>query len=207
MQEKLAKDSRGLDSGVSSARDRRERKANGGREGWAVYTTPGLSSPAHGAWHLSGPPTPPRPSRLGLAPLGSVSTHLPRPPTPSPETPAPAVPGKGERAQGPGVPQNFLQVHSCASRPGSVQLPGTGKARARPGHSRPSYIRSRGGRPRPGPKGRARGAPGLASCTATATRRVPRAAPASGRWWRGAPCPVPGCTPTHPPHLSRAPTG
>lgn len=146
-----------------------------------------------------------RPSRLGQAPPALVPAHLPGPRTPSPEHPPPPAPlyrGRGERAQGPGVPQNFLQVHSCTSRPSSAQLPRARKARARPGHSRPGYIRSRGGGPQPGPKGGARGAPRLASCIARATRRVPRAAPAAGGWRRSAPCPAPVCTPTYPPPVS-----
>lgn len=143
----------------------------------------------------------PGPAGLGACTPPRALDSFPRAPPP----PAPVASEEGERAQGPGVPQNFLQVHSCTSRPSSAQLPRARKARARPGHSRPGYIRSRGGGPRPGPKGGARGAPRLASCIARATRRVPGAAPAAGGWRRGAPCPAPVCTPHLPPTCLRHP--
>lgn len=198
----------GLKPEVSSARGPEGRKANRRRkEGWDVHTTPGHWQPSPRGVAPLRPSHSARPSRLGQAPPALVPTHLPGPRTSLPRAPfpVPVVSGEGERAQGPGVPQNFLQVHSCTSRPSSAQLPRARKARARPGHSRPGYIRSRGGGPRPGPKGGAQGAPRLASCIARATRRVPRAAPAAGGWRRSAPCPAPVCTPTYPPTCLRHP--
>lgn len=192
---------------MSSARDSGDKSGReGGRDGTSTLP-PDTGSPAHGAWRLSGPPTPrdhpgwARPRRPWCLHTSPGLGLLP----PSRPPPAPVASEEGERAQGPGVPQNFLQVHSCTSRPSSAQLPRARKARARPGHSRPGYIRSRGGGPRPGPKGGARGAPRLASCIARATRRVPGAAPAAGGWRPGAPCPAPVCTPHLPPTCLRHP--
>lgn len=193
--------------GVFCKRFRRE-KGKRGREGGSdgTSTLPGTQA-AQPTGRGASPALPlratiqagPGPAGLGACTPPRASDSLPRAP------PAPVLSGEGERAQGPGVPQNFLQVHSCTSRPSSAQLPRARKARARPGHSRPGYIRSRGGVPRPGPKGGARGAPRLASCIARATRRVPRAAPAAGGWRRSAPCPAPVCTPTYPPTCLRHP--
>lgn len=109
---------------------------------------------------------------------------------PPPSPPPPLYRGRGSEPRAPSVPQNLLQVYSCASRPSSTQLPRARKARARPGHSRSGYIRSRGGGPLPGLKGGARGAPRLTSRTAPATRWVPRAAPAADGWRCSAPCPA-----------------
>lgn len=176
--------------GVFCKRLRREGGTEGGREGWDVHTIPGHSSPAHGAWRVAGPPTPPRPSRLGLAPPALVLAHLPEPRTPSPEPPAPAVSGEGERAEGPERPSKLIASLLLRLPPQLHSVPRARKARARPGHSRSGYIRSRGGGPLPGLKGGARGAPRLTCCTAPATRWVPRAAPAADGWRCSAPCPA-----------------
>lgn len=126
----------------------------------------------------------PGPAGLGACTPPRASDSLPRAPPPPPYR------GRGSKPRAPSVPQNLLQVYSCASRPSSTQLPRARKARARPGHSRSGYIRSRGGGPLPGLKGGARGAPRLTSRTAPATRWVPRAAPAADGWRCSAPCPA-----------------
>lgn len=93
------------------------------------------SSPAPGAWRRSGPPTPrDHPGRAW--PGRTRPPHTPLPPAPSPVPPAaPAASGGEEAGAGPTRPQNFLQVHSHASRPFDFSSR-AGKAHARHGPSR-----------------------------------------------------------------------
>lgn len=171
----------GLKSGVSSARDQ------GGREAQRERERDGTSTPS--------PDTAAQPTGRGASPaLPLPRDHpgwaWPRRPwclhtspslgLPPPSPPPPPYRRRGSEPRAPSVPQNLLQVYSCASRPSSTQLPRARKARARPGHSRSGYIRSRGGGPLPGLKGGA----------APATRWVPRAAPAADGWRCSAPCPA-----------------
>lgn len=46
---------------------------------------------------------------------------------PPPSPPPPPYRGRGSELRAPSVPQNLLQVYSCASRPSSTQFPGPGR--------------------------------------------------------------------------------
>lgn len=167
--------------GVFCKRPRRERGTGGGRDG---TSTPPPDTAAQPTGRGASPALPLPRDHPGWArprrPWGSHTSRGLGLPPPSP--PPPPYRGRGSELRARASLKTSYKFTPAPPSLAPLSFPGARKARARPGHSRPGYIRSPGGGPLPGPKGGARGAPRLTSCTARATRRVPRAAPAAGGW-------------------------